>query len=567
MGDQAYSGSVFAKGVPRRYAAALVLLYLVVYLAPLAVRPLARPDEVRYGEIAREMTASGDWVSPRFNGVRYFEKPVMGHWLNAVSFKLFGETPFALRLPSAAAAGLTALLIFALMLRFDSPGTALLGSAIYLATFLVWGVGTFAVLDSYLTLFLTAAIAAYYFAQREPLGRRRNWLLTLCGVACGSAFLTKGFLGLAIPVMVIATFLIAERRWRELYVSPWIPLVTAAAVVLPWAVLVHIREPDFWHYFFWVEHVQRFIGANAQHSEPFWYYVARLPIAALPWILLAVPAFQGLRRGKADRTFIKYLVLWAGLPFLFFSFSNGKLLTYILPCMAPLAMLLALGLHSQVVNGTRMQLQWPAALLGTLFALGLVSLLLAETGALGESLYADMEWGRRGFVVAMLVGGIMSAIAAVRSRVPRRQLICIGSAALPLYGAINFALPQRVLGDLAPGAFFESATPVPADGIVISDASLFGSASWFLERDDIYVLSKGEIEYGLSYPDARHRYLDDDGLQELLAENLNRRDILIFCEEQTERSFRAQIPANARRAQLGELVLWRIPRSSRTPDG
>src|SRR5215813_1182164 len=150
--------------VSHRGTIALLVLFSLVYLLPLGVRPLSSPDEVRYGEIAREMIASGDWVSPHFNGVRYFEKPVLGHWLNAISVATLGESRFAVRLPVALATGLSALIVFLLARRFLSRSTAVLGSAIFLTTVIVSGCGSVAVLDAFLALFLTAAVGAYYVA-------------------------------------------------------------------------------------------------------------------------------------------------------------------------------------------------------------------------------------------------------------------------------------------------------------------------------------------------------------------------------------------------------------------
>src|SRR5262249_48844072 len=128
--------------VARRGAVVLLVLFVLVYLLPLGVRPLASPDEVRYGQIAREMIMSGDWVSPHFNGVRYFEKPVLGHWLNALSLTALGENPYAVRLPVALATGLSALIVFLLARRFLARSTAVLSTAIFLTTVLVAGCGS-----------------------------------------------------------------------------------------------------------------------------------------------------------------------------------------------------------------------------------------------------------------------------------------------------------------------------------------------------------------------------------------------------------------------------------------
>jgi len=89
----------------KRYALLLLLAYLVIYILPLGVRPVMIPDEARYAEIPREMITTGNWVSPHLNGLRYFEKPVLGYWLTGISMQLFGDNAFAMRLPSALSAG------------------------------------------------------------------------------------------------------------------------------------------------------------------------------------------------------------------------------------------------------------------------------------------------------------------------------------------------------------------------------------------------------------------------------------------------------------------------------
>ncbi len=121
----------------RKSCVVIIGIFLFLYILPLGVRPIIIPDESRYAEIPREMIASGDWIVPRLNGLRYFEKPVMGYWLNALSIKLFGENAFAVRFPSASATGLSAFLIFLLIRRFSgeifrcNSGSADLSDLIY----------------------------------------------------------------------------------------------------------------------------------------------------------------------------------------------------------------------------------------------------------------------------------------------------------------------------------------------------------------------------------------------------------------------------------------------------
>ena len=92
----------------RKSNIAVVALFLLIYILPLGVRPMVIPDETRYAEVPREMLASGDWVVPHLNGLRFFHKPPLGYWLNATSMMLFGENAFAVRLPSAMSVGISA---------------------------------------------------------------------------------------------------------------------------------------------------------------------------------------------------------------------------------------------------------------------------------------------------------------------------------------------------------------------------------------------------------------------------------------------------------------------------
>ncbi|MCJ7810568.1 MAG: phospholipid carrier-dependent glycosyltransferase, partial [Desulfobulbaceae bacterium] len=150
----------------KRVSIALFVLFVLSYILPLGYRPLAIPDEARYGEIPREMLASGDWVVPHLNGLKYFEKPVFGYWANAVSIVVFGENAFALRLTSALSVMISALMIFLLVRRFSprAPASAL-APAIFLTCPLVLAIGHITILDSLLSMLLTGALVCFFFAH------------------------------------------------------------------------------------------------------------------------------------------------------------------------------------------------------------------------------------------------------------------------------------------------------------------------------------------------------------------------------------------------------------------
>ncbi len=336
----------------RRYGLLVLLLIAALYIVPLGARPMFVPDESRYAEVPREMIASGDWVSPHLNGLRYFEKPVLGYWAIAGSIMVFGENNFAIRLPSALSVALTALFILGIAAggAKNDETIAPLAALIFLTSLEVYAVGTFCVLDNLLCFFLTGTMVSFYRASAaEPGSRQEKKYLMFSGIFCGLAFLTKGFLAFAVPVLAIVPFLLSQRRFADIFRMTWLPLLTALLVALPWSVLIHLREPQFWHYFFWNEHVHRFLADNAQHKKPFWYFFLSAPPMFLPWIFLVPAAVTGFfSTTAAARTkqnpispLITFCICWFVFPFLFFSASNGKLLTYILPCFPPFAILMS----------------------------------------------------------------------------------------------------------------------------------------------------------------------------------------------------------------------------------
>ena len=208
----------------------LILVFVLAYMLPRGSRSLVTPDETRYGEIAREMNASGDYVVPRLNGLRYFEKPAGGHFLNAMSMKVFGDTRFGVRFASAAMVGLAAFALFMLVRRELDEETAALATLIYLTSVLVQGLGTFSALDSMVSGFITLCLCFFYRAATEEHARRKVGQLLLMGLFAGWAFLVKGFLAFAVPVLVIVPFLLWSKQWKRLFTLPWLPIAGILAV-------------------------------------------------------------------------------------------------------------------------------------------------------------------------------------------------------------------------------------------------------------------------------------------------------------------------------------------------
>jgi len=528
----------------------LLSLFVAIYLVPLGTRPMMEPDETRYGEVPREMIASGDWTSPHLNGLRYFEKPPLGYWLNGLSILAFGENAFAIRLPSALSVGLSALVIM-LMIRQACPRDEVwagpVAGLILLTCLEVTAVGTFSVLDSMLAATLTLTMACFFLASQAPRGStRQRWLLVGAGVSCGLAFLTKGFLALVVPALSMGAYLAWERRWRDLLGLAWLPLLTATLTALPWSLAIHAREPDFWNFFFWHEHVRRFLGGNkAQHAESFWFFFAAAPAMFLPWTFL-IPAASIELRGDSQphdtRKLIRFCLSWLCLPFLFFSLSSGKLLTYILPCFPPFAILAGFGLLAALRSGRQRLFQigaWTAVLIFGLLAVAFLLIQTVGAGGISPPYTHPWQWL---LALACLTTMALLPLAACRAHTFGNKIIFFGLSMTLLLGAAPFIMPDQTVELKSPGALLLKHKPeISAKTIVISDEEIVRAVCWFLQRADVLLLNEaGELSYGLDYPDAQGRLLDLAQTKEKILANPD--NIVLVTRTKRYRKMASQLP-------------------------
>ncbi len=514
----------------RRIASVFLIgLFGLLYLAVLGERPLFIPDEPRYGEIAREMLGSGDWVVPRLNGLLYFEKPPLGYWLNAISLYIFGENAFAVRFSSAFSTGLSALMVFFIARRYyTSRVVPFLAVFIFLTTLEVQAIGTFSVLDPIFSLLLNAGILVMAGGAYSS-GRRRIWLIAISGILFGLAFLTKGFLALALPVLVLVPWLLIRKEYVFLFQHAWIAVAFAALTVAPWALAIHAEQSDFWRYFFWVEHIQRFASESAQHKEPFYYFLMYLPALAFPWIFSLPATLNGLfseDRPASKSGVTLLLALWVIVPFVFFSIASGKLSTYILPCFVPFSVLTAVGLSSIAAKPRSMQL----SLILAAAAAGLFLVALVVFVGKGEDLvFSSAELPKQAFLygsLAVMAGLLLFAAMTMKAHT---RIVTVGVSVIPFMVALPLSMSDSILGRKAPEAFIkDTVSQVPENTALVTNGSLVRAMSWSAKRTDIFVIENGgETTYGLAAPDGAGRFLSPDGLSDLLAGDTS---VLIVCK-------------------------------------
>lgn len=546
------------KALKGSWAIVLAVFFALVYLIPLNGRLLWQPDETRYAEISREMLQRGDWVVPHLLGLRYFEKPVAGYWFNNISQWLFGENNFAVRFGSVFSTGMTALLVFALaMLMWRNARRASLATLMFLSMVLVFSIGTYSVLDPMISLWLAAAMVSYYLTLKATSVKGKLGAYALLGLACGMGFMTKGFLALAVPVIAVIPIVIQQRRIKDLLFYGPVAIVTATLLSLPWALAIAQREPDFWNYFFWVEHIQRFAEDNAQHKAPFWYYLPILLAAVLPWLALLPGALLKGWRERVQRPELFFLLSWAMMPLIFFSIAKGKLPTYILPCMAPLALLMTAYAEDYAAT-LRTKLFKANAWLNGLFGLiGIVALVVLISGLLPKAhLFTPREWPKVVLGLIAFGGWLLFALVSVRDN--GRQWRWAAACPVLLCLVIGYAIPQQVTDSKLPQNFARATMAELGNSryVLTDSVGVAAGLAWELKRSDVLMYSqKGEVAYGLEYPDAKGHLISDADFPQWLAQARKQGNVSLVLQLSRGEALPQELPAADKVDRMNRLVL------------
>ncbi len=421
----------------------------MLYLPGLARPALWEPDEGRYGEIAREMVISGDYVTPRDDFELYFEKPPLVYWAEAGAIQIFGVNEFAVRLP-AALFSIGQVVVTAALAEAMLGAQAGLFAAIVLALSpLFFGFARFATLDPALAFFLAAALGAFYAAARDDSFSRpqaRRWML-ISAAMLGLGTLAKGPIALLLGGAIALAWMAIERRIREIAQMPLVwCIVIYAAIVVPWFVLAEARNPGFMRFFIFHEHLERYV-ASSEHGWGPWFFIPIVIGGTWPWIFFVPLGWSAMRADNglpesapapSRRAAARFLVIWFIVILVFFSIPRSKLGSYILPALAPLAIVAGYGLARMPALGAASRRRLLAVVAIANLAIAAVIFVFSELvlAPINPELGVD----------GLLIGAVLAAGAIAMywlGRASSRAAYAIGAIALAMLATMPLAARVR----------------------------------------------------------------------------------------------------------------------------
>ncbi len=573
-------------------ALALLLLCWLAFFHGLGALGLLDKTEALFVEVGHQMYLRGDWVTPWWNGERFFDYPVWGYWMVALSFRLFGVSEWAARFPVALAASTAVVAAFLLLLSWplagESPvrrhGRALLGASV-LATSPGWiGWGRTSTTDMFLSSAITLALFGFLLVLRHPSHPRLAPLGRFAlALFCGVAVLAKGPVGLLLPGLVIVVFLTLTGRW-----GAWLrprPLLAMAllflGVCLPWyGEAARQNGMAFLSGFLGFSNLQRFTSVIYDHPGPPWFYLPWLLLLLLPWSLFLPAAIGALRFWRRERWWPTglgseeravqqlplFLLLWLLLMVGFFSAAATKLPGYILPALPAGSLLVALWWQPLAAPGhaasapAGLPRAWPllasgwvnAALLALLAAAAAVAPRWAASDPAHPALAVALERSGLPLCLALLLALAALALAALLTRPPARRWLWVPDLAAFL------AVLALVVAPLAPLLDRERQLPLRQLAALARREALPGEPLWVVGTKRYSTLFYGgeNAAFVSGRGSIADRWREDPAALGLSAATRSLR--LLGDRSELED---LDIPATAieRLGQRGEQELWRVP--------
>ncbi|HVN95687.1 MAG TPA: glycosyltransferase family 39 protein [Syntrophorhabdaceae bacterium] len=503
----------------KQILALLILSYAVLFYG-IGDYSLKEPDEGRYAEIPREMNELHDYIVPHLNYVRYFEKPPLLYWVDALSFKVLRTNEWSFRFPNALSALLCVLFLFIFARRWLGRESAFLSSIILITCFGFFAMARIVTIDMLFTLCLFLALLSFHEFYRE----RKPFFIYLFYAVLGAATLAKGPVALILLGATILIFLVTE---HNLHFVPEMRLIRGLAIylviTLPWIVAISFREKEFLYFFFVDQHFLRFLTSRHNRSGPIYYFLPVLFGGMFPWSIFIPRAMAHLFRDKS----LRLMVIWAAVVFVFFSISGSKLPPYILPVFPPLAMVLG---HFFQEKWGSLANRWAEGLVYAfiflIFALAAALLSFSPLSAYVKNMSTDAPLIMKNLALFSIWISLCSFIAGflfLSGGLTRYSRIVI------LLSFFSFAVVCGILLNLGVVDRLNTAKNLAvminqekAKADYVIDYSSYDQTLPFYMRRGITIASyTGELEMGAKYEDAKDIFISDAAFLDLVSSEKN----------------------------------------------
>lgn len=425
----------------------LSFILTILFGAFLGSRVWQAPDEGRYVEIPREMIVAGDYVTPRLDYVKYFEKPILFYWLQAGAIKLFGFNEWSTRLVTALMALLGCLMTYVVGAHLYSRMCGWLSSLVLATSGLYFFMAHTITTDMTLSVLLTGSLFSFLMGVSFSPGKVRDRYMWSMYIFAALATLTKGLIGIIFPGMIIFLWVLFCNEWRSIktYCLPT-GIILLLIIILPWHILAQIRNHEFFQFYVIDEQFLRYFTVYAKRDKAFWFLSSMLLLSLMPWVAFLYPAIRHSFfswRQRLQYKEILFLFIWPIVIFLFYQFSKSQLPTYLIPVFPPLAIFLGRYLADALNN--KISPFWLKFGFGEIILLSFISGLLVlfiPHLALFKNYIAISTAGYSyllAFGIMLIIGTVLGSIAFFQNQFKATFLILLISTSV-FFITINLSI-------------------------------------------------------------------------------------------------------------------------------
>jgi 4-amino-4-deoxy-L-arabinose transferase-like glycosyltransferase len=508
------------------FATTVMLLCAVLWFGMLGQRDLFDPDEGRYAGIPAAMVDTGDWLTPRLNDIKYFEKPVLQYWGTAVMFELFGKSNTTARLWTALLGFAAALFSMFVTFRLYGPRAAIYTFLLCISYLMVMAFGHYLTLDMALSTFLVMGIGSLVIAQsgQSSASQTRNWML-IGWAALALATLTKGLAAIVLPAGTVVVYSLWQRDWRlwkRLHLFKG--LLVFLLVTAPWFIAVSVANPEFARFFFIHEHFERYTSEVHSREGPVWYFLPYLLLGVCPWLIISLrsllsPGFKWVPEKPGQFDAERFMWTFIVVTFCFFSLGQSKLPGYILPILPVIAVLSG----GRIASGQRIDTdRWVMLVVAVVL---LVGAFFIEHLASGH--YPARQWlSYRPWIIGSGLLFLLS-FGVLSLRKPGRLQAFAGAAVMSLAAGLLIISGANSLAESRSSKVIADVIKanLPAGTPVFSFQYYPESAVFYLGRPVTIVEYEGEMAMGVRIEPQKFIKTQDEFLQKW--QNLDRAAVVV----------------------------------------